>query len=280
MSEQNELETEIPPEEKQLEEAAITDSTGKKNVMVPLPELLEERRSSRDLKGKVKELETTAGRVPQLESQLAQMNARLQQLEPDAEAMRRLPPEIAEAARRGKVADPEIPDEEAEETAKDLGLYSTDGRPDLAAARRVIKRESRRVDSIVQREVTKHVTPVKNMAQAQQATYLQNAAMAKAREGYCKPETLEKVIANLAPELRSDPNVMNAALVMARGIDGPGTVLETNEPVFTESSGGRRSAPGAMSSIEERATKDKGISSKEWTELTDKYKPGQSFRVE
>jgi hypothetical protein len=261
---------EIPPDEAALEAAAITDTSGKKAVMVPLPELISERkerqalkRESDDLKAKVADLEARATRGQALETEIGHLRTQIDALKPKA-------PE-----------QPEIADDEAEDTAKDLGLYTTEGKPDLAAARRVIKREAARIDSKVTTAVEAAVKPVRQMNVDQQAAALTNAAMAKAREGYCKPETLEKLIAQYPPELRANPQTMNLALVLARGIDGGGTKpADVSEVLVTEPAGGRRIAPGPLSDLEKKAAKVVGMTDEAWKNATKDYTPGQSARLE
>lgn len=261
---------EIPADEAALEAAAITDTAGKKSVMVPLPELISERkerqalkRESDDQKAKIADLEARVSRGAAVETELGHLRAQVEALKPPAPVV------------------PEVSDEEATETATDLALYTTEGKPDLAAARRVIKRESARIDAKVDAKVEAAVKPVRQMNVDQQAAALTTAAMAKAKEGYCKPETLQKLLDQYPAELRANPQTMNLALVIARGMDGGGTKpAEPEEVLITEASGGRRLAPGPLSDLEKKAAKVAGMTDEAWKKATDGYVPGQAHRLE
>lgn len=265
-----ELPVEIPPDEAALEAAAITDTSGKKSVMVPLPELLSERkerqalkRESDELKTQLSALQAQVSRTPALETELGHLRQQIEALKPKP------------------AEQPEIADDEAEDTAKDLGLYTTEGKPDLAAARRVIKRESARVKAVVSEQVESAVKPLRQMNVDQQAQALESAAMAKAREGYCKPETLKNLLATYTPEMRASAPAMNLALVVARGMDGgSGKDQESADVLVTEAPGGRRLPPGPLSDLEKKAAKIVGMSEQDWKKHTDGFVPGQAHRLE
>lgn len=261
-----------PPEPPVVTEEAEEEETPAPGKRTVLDDLKEERAERRALSTKVRELEEQASLTPRLQRELERLQAELDTLKPKAPTQ------------------PEVPDEEADATAARYGLFTVAGEPDRKAGRNIALDMKQRIASTAQAMVQSEIAPLRRETQESRAQSLTTAAFQKAtQDKFCSTETLTKIVQGLTLEQRANADVMNAALVMAAGIDAaqgklPGKAAPAPvvpAPLVTEASGGRRGlAPGPLSDIEQRAAKSAGMTEAQWKEHTKDYKPGQPVRLE
>lgn len=255
------------PDEQAAAEHAYMDQTGKQ--VVPLATFLESK----------KQLKATEVRAKETEAKAQQLEAWAQQWQPYLSALANRPDLLQQALgqtapSREATAQPQD-DPEAEHLARELDLYTPQGQPDTARAARMLKVMDARVERRVQREVE----PVKLASEEAKATALRQQAFDYVqRTGYAPPQALQQVLAMIPPALQGDANVMNLALVLARGIGSGGTTPLTapasgpmgplTEPLVTEAPG-RRAGPAPLSEMEQRVVANRGIAPDRWRKLTD-----------
>jgi len=236
-----------------------------------LDDLRAERAERKALSTKVRELEQQAHKAQQLEAELGNLRTQLEALKPKAPVV------------------PDIPDEIAEATATRYGIYTLEGKPDLKAGRAILNDLRSEAKQIASELIQREVEPLRKSTLEQRGEALVAKAIAKVTaDKSCSPETLQQVLSGLAPDQKANPDVINAAMVLASGIDArqgrmkpPARAAEdTREPIFTEAAGGRRLAPGPLTAIEQRAAKDAGMTSEQWKKATDVFDPTKATRLE
>lgn len=130
-------------------------------------------------------------------------------------------------------------DQEALAVAQDFGFETEDGKPDVARARRVIDRINRTTG----RQAQAAAAPAnKAAAEANAAMVKERAYKATGPDGnlYATREAIDQVFSQIPVEALQNPDNVIAALVMARGLGGPGQT-PASEPVYSESPTARTS---------------------------------------
>ena len=226
---------------------------------------------------------------------------------PILSALQAHPDIIAELERRrtggAPPAAPAFPAAEIESTARDLALYLPDGsgKLDLAAAQRVLERETTRTQGLVKgavdQIVAREIAPIRQTMQQSQAQEAGNALIVKARGQGVSDDVMVPLVTEIAksnPGMLSQPGFDVVAIALARGLaqmatgDAPATVATpaaaaprtTPQPTFTEAAGGRPVAPAGLSRLEKRAAEAHGITTDRFQKIgaaMDRAEPGQPF---
>lgn len=269
---------EEPEPEQVVEEtvaaAEITDGKGRKTTMVPLPELLDERKERRAATEEANRLRQELDVARRHGADIDALRAQIQALTPKASAV------------------PAVTDADAEATAMRYGIYDIEGKPDLKAGRAIFADQNTRIDSRAKEIAQAEMKPIREMTIKQQANYLKQGAIQKVTaEKLCLPETLQEVLNNMSDEQVANADVVNVAITMAAGVDAmrgrsPRAAVqavvrqELPEPLHTEASSRRSLTPGPLSDIEKRAAKVAGMDDTQWKEHTKNYEHGKPVRLE
>lgn len=261
-----------PTVEPEVAEHVYTDQRGQQAV--PLATFLEAKKAAK----------AAADEAKAVREEAAQLKGWAQQWSPYLSALAQRPDLLQQALgqtapSQAATVQPET-DPEAEQLARELDLYTPAGVPDVARAQRMLKVMDGRVDKRVAREVE----PVRLASEEAKAAALRQQAFDYAsRTGYAPTQALQQVLALIPPALQADQNVMNLALVLARGlgtttaptlVTAPSTpsLSPLSEPLMTEAPG-RRQGPPPLSEMEQRVATNRGIAPERWRKLTDTTNP-------
>jgi hypothetical protein len=141
-----------------------------------------------------------------------------------------------QAQQQERVEYQQAADQEAMEIAQDFGFETADGKPDVVRGRKLLDRINRTTGRAAQAAA----------APANQTAAVANAAVVKERaykatgpDGklYATREAIDQVFSQIPVEALQNQDNVIAALVMARGLGGPG--VEPEEPVYSESTRAR-----------------------------------------
>lgn len=161
-------------------------------------------------------------------------------------------------------------DQEALELAQDMEFQTEDGKPDVARAKKLLARIDRKAGEKVSRETA----GVKRTAAAASASQVRDKAYkAVDKDGrlFAKREFIDQVFDQIPPEQLLNPDNAVAAMLVARGLGGPGEdpTEETDEPIYVEQAGRRGPRTYELSPMEKALAKQKGLTDKQWAELAD-----------
>ncbi len=262
-----------PPEGEKPAEVESVEVGGQKYV--PLSVLKAER-------DKRQQLQPLAQRAQELE-QWAQANKPyIDFLQANPDFLRQRP-----AAPPEPMPDPV--DQDAIEYAKDFDLYDASGQPDVARARRIMARNA----TIAQRQAQQLVEPFQQQQlQAQAAQNYHFLLNLKHQDGsQIDPRVVDFVWQKAMAEpdglktLANQQSVASIAL-MAIGADAmwkkqqPATTTTPPPPVYTEASGGLPQTRPAISRLEERVARERGVTPAQWSDTLKGFKPGQTNVLE
>lgn len=251
-----------PGEEPDKEPEGTTEVQGQK--LVPLAALHEEREKRKLLSKEVADLKTKAERLATVEQHLETLQPTLRLIEQHPDLVEKL----TKASKPGEEQPEDDPD--AEETARDLGLYTESGELDVKRAQRLMKRIETRTEKIAGKKVEEGISPIRDSTTQERAGSLrQQAYSVKDDSGrsYAKREHIDKLLDALPASLQADKRVVQIVLAAARGIGG--VPSSTEEPQLSEPAGGRRPGGRTMSPLEEKAAAARGITPDKWRTLTD-----------
>jgi hypothetical protein len=265
-----------PPEGEKPAEVESVEVGGQKYV--PLSVLKAER-------DKRQQLQPLAQRAQELE-QWAQQNR------PYIEFLQANPDFLQQSRQTAPPPAPPGPDpvdQEAVEYAKDFDLYDAAGQPDVARARRIMARNA----TIAQRQAQQLVEPFQQQQlQAQAAQNYHFLLNLKHQDGsQIDPRVVDFVWQKAMAEpdglktLANQQSVASIAL-MAIGADAmwkkqqPATTPAAPPPVYTEASGGLPQTRPAISRLEERVARERGVSATQWSDTLKGFKPGQTNVLE
>ena len=252
--------------------------------MVPVGELVAARKAARSVKQQLKDI------GPQLQ-RAAAIEAQLNEVRPILDAIK-ANPKLVEAVTRGThatsatVEQPEH-DQEAKDTAEDMGFYTTDGQLDVARARRVLDR----IETRNARRTQSDLAPLKQQTAVRAAQEMRGRVDSiRTKEGtsLASKESLDEIFGMVPPELQADGKTAFVLALAAAGMDiytgrKPAAAAPArstyDEPIYTEPSGGRR---GAVSVSAELAALGKrvGLTEKDLGATVQRYVPGRSLELE
>lgn len=219
--------------------------------MVPVGELINYRKQAREAK-RANEL---------IQQQMQTLQTQLQEVRPYVDKLRE--PGVLDRLTKGTHATPastEQPadDQEAKDTAEDMGFYTTDGQLDVARARRVLDR----IESRNARRTQNDLAPLRQQTAVQAAQVMrQRVDTMRTKEGapLASRESLDEVFGMVPPELQADPKTAFVMALAAAGMDlftgrkgvvtAPPAGREYSEPIYTEAPGGRRAGAGISAEL-------------------------------
>jgi hypothetical protein len=180
-----------------------------------------------------------------------------------------LPYLINQSKSGGKATNTEVEnqDSEAVEYARIMGYEKDDGSPDVDKARKALDFHDRRTGAKVAKETGKVAKQTASLG-AQHVRERAYKVVDSDGRLYAKKEFIDKVFSEIPPDVLSNPDNAVAALIMARGLGGPGDESE-KEPVFTESVGRVKKAPKAMTPLGKSIASIRGRSDDEWLKQQD-----------
>ena len=274
---------ETPPAEPEPEpEGTIQIPQGK---VVPLGAVTAER-------GKRKEAETRAAALEEKLKQLEPKAARydeaaqyLQQARPIIEKIRQRPDLVQLADQPAAPAkEPVGPLSEAEaiDYAKDLDLYTPEGKPDVDRAQRFAKRQ----EAISAKQTQRAMAPFQQQSAQQQSNALKQAVLntVDGQGNKVDPAVLDEMWANVPVELSSQPHIANAIYIMAMGaqtISGKGPKPAPPPVVHTESVGTGAKPPGEhLSRISEGLLGASNMKRSEFLKQREQWKLGERNSLE
>jgi hypothetical protein len=254
----------------------IPDSSaeGGKARYVPLSALDGARREARELKSELQQAREGSAKAQQLEQRLADLEAHIQTIAPKAQAYDAI--HAAQLAKQEPVAED---DSEAVELAQVLDLYTPEGKPDIAKAKKTLALMDKRAGKLAQDAVG----PLAQHTVQQMSNVMLARAKATAAPNGAKPDAhvLEQVWAKLDPRLTATVDGAKQAWVAALGYSssiaeakpaartptGQFTKKEADEPLYTEKAGGKDTPDmPKLSPAEAKYLKDAGITEKEYFE--------------
>lgn len=158
-------------------------------------------------------------------------------------------------------------DAEALEYAQVMGYEKEDGSPDVGKARRALDFHDRRNGVRIAKETGKVAKQTASLGAQQVRERAYKVTDAEGRL-YAKKEFIDKVFSEIPPETLANPDNAVAALIMARGLGGPGDEA-TSEPVYTESVGRTRKVTKSISPLGKQLAQIRGKSEKDWMDGQD-----------
>jgi TolA-binding protein len=257
--------------------------------LVPLSAVTWARKTVQLLKAELATLKPSAQRATELEQQIQTLQGTIQQMQPVVQAYQAYV--ASQQAQPPAAPQPSAEDTaELEEVARDLDLYTADGKPDLEKARRQIERVEKRAEKIAQRVVA----PMQAQDVQREANYmLARAKATKAPNGLSPdPKILEAVWAKVDPRLAASPEGARHLWLQAYGfthMQTPGAAPAAQPaggrdasgrfvpaaaaaaapppPLYTPKAGGAQGpATTALSTEEQKFLKASGMTEKEYLE--------------
>lgn len=217
-----------------------------------------------------KALHAERGKRKQLAKRLKEQEAKLAELTPFVDEYKALLPHLPTLLKKAQGGEapsqnPNQPDPELVELANDFGFVDEQGNPDVARAARVQKR----IDARAGRSAATAVAPVsRQSAQAIAAQVRERAYKATDKttgEPYATREAIDQVFNSLGPEALADPDTATMALIIARGLGGPG--VSQDEPIHVEGGGRGPKGPVALSDFDRTMARLRGRTDAEWRKL-------------
>lgn len=267
---------------------AVVDASGRK--LVPLDALKATRaelKAAKQLAAQAEQLQEAAARGEQLGTFFQNISPLLDKLKarPDivANIMQAQPvPPQAPPGYPPMQQDPGeaiLPKHDAEDLARTLELYTPEGQPDLARARKL----ALLMRGVGRQEALGAVAPLsQNMAQGQAGTLKQQYAQVRDKAGRTvNNQVLDQIWNIVPPELIArDPAVAGILYYAARGysahhgLDEP--IAPSRAPLVSESAGGRPATTAAttLSEFDRAMQRSMQITDKQYTDHAARYKPG------
>jgi hypothetical protein len=189
--------------------------------------------------------------------------------------------------------------QELEATAIDLGLYDTEGNPDLQAAGRIMAREQRRVEAQVARAVqhlqATELAPIKQQRAEGIIAHVKNVA---AHYGI-DPDMVERGMRTLPVEQMGNPEVQQTVLMTALGLQtfgaggapqppqapqrGPAMGAQRGQlrpPIYSEPAGGRPRAQPQLDEPFRARLRESGLKDDDINASLSRFVPGAPNRLE
>jgi hypothetical protein len=183
---------------------------------------------------------------------------------------------------------PQGPDPQLVELAETLGLYDTQGQPDIQAAERV----ARFTGHVAEQQVRRYVQPLAQSQAQQQASVVREGMAQHAATVGIGAEVVEQVASLIPDELLVQPNVAQLVLAVAGGLErmrgGTQGAQQPQQrpqpgrpaPLFTEPAGGRRPAPQTLSEPFRNVLANAGVTDKDLEGTLRNWKPGVPITLE
>ena len=250
MAEPGTTSLETPP----AEPAGTVEVSGQR--MAPVAAVIEERRARQEARAE-------ADRLRAENESLKKVKENWDTVEPYLPLLATHPKVTGKAPA---AAPPPAQDPELIAAAEALGFYNDDGTPDTTRASKAKGFFSGLVKSTVQEEVK---PLAQSTARTAAGSLRERAYQVVDKDGrqFAKQEHIDAVLNELPPEYQADPQVVQLALMIARGM-GTGTSV-AGEPLHTEGTGGRPGGGTGLSNLERAAARARGLSEQDWTKQRD-----------
>ena len=242
---------------------------------VPLSAVAEAREKLRTAKAEAEAIRAEAAQLREKAQKFDQVAGEWQAAQPLLQQLRNGTYQPAPVPQ--KAAGP-LTHQDAIEYAKDLDLYKADGTPDVDRAQRLAARQQ----AIAEQQAKTLVQPIYQDAAVQKSqAHLQAAMTYKDPNGVPIDKTLLQSIWNMVPpELSSQPGVASILLKMAvaESIQQGKYKIPTAPPppaVHTESIGGGAPPVRELSSLERGFAQAANIKTKDFEEISSRFKPGE-----
>lgn len=237
------------------EPAGTVEVSGQR--MAPVGALIEERRERQAAKAEAERLKAE--------------NETLRKAANDYEVVKPYLPLLAThpevTGKKPAPATPAAQDPELIAAAEALGLYNDDGTPDTTRAAKA----KGFFTSLVKGTVQEEVRPLAQTTARTAAGSLRERAYTitdKQGRPFAAKENIDAVLNELPPEYQADPQVVQLALMIARGM-GTGTST-AGEPLHTEGVGGGHGGGGtALTPLERAAARARGMDDAAWVKQRD-----------
>lgn len=264
----------------------IPDSTSPDGKVryVPASALAGARGELKELKGELAKAREGSAKAQQLEARIDELSAQIAQIAPKAQAY-----DAALAAQQAHRDPDPTDDAEAIELAQTLDLYTAEGKPDIAKAKRTLALMDKRAGALAEAKVA---PLAQHTVQSMSNVMLARAKATKAPNGAAPdPKILDQVWSRLDPRLTATVDgakqAWNAALgfTMATQEAQPAQRAPNGQftkkddipaPLHTEKAGGRDLPDGglALNDKERAYIKKAGMTEKEYLESA-KNMPGR-----
>lgn len=261
------------------EEADLDAQLEAQAVVIPGDEKLVPLSAVTNLREKLKATKGEAAKATGLQVEVDRLKAEQEEARPWIEAAKTIAAtrQLQQDRPQDRPAEPD-PALQAElaEVARDLDLYTADGKPDLDKAKRIHERTQR----VATQAATAAVAPSEHQALQQRASAMYQRAILTAAADGSKPdpEILRDVFARVGPQLAATEegarelwvaamgrSVAAGRLVAAKAPTKPAT--EIPPPLLTERAGGKDEPHKApLSEMERRALKQMGMTEKDYLE--------------
>lgn len=282
-TEQAETEQAAPPADDDISDAdviEVPDSSAQdgKVKLVPLSAVTTVRAKLSKANEELASTRTSAARSTELEGQIAQLQGQLQQYAPVVQAYNAM---VAQQQAPPPQAPQDSP--EAMELARNLDLYTADGKPDAVKAAKILGM----MGTMAQSAAQQHVQPLAQHTVSQQAHQMFNRALnTKAPDGsQPHPDDLKAVWSRLDPSVTATVDGAKQVWIQALGMsqlagraikatttqqgqratNGQFLKADIPAPLHTEKAGGKDSPEAAtLSEAERKYIKSEGITEAEY----------------
>ena len=216
-----------------------------------------------------------------------QLEAWVEQAKPIIEAVRTRP-DLLKAAQGPPPEDPvaaRISDEEAALYARDVQLYTAEGKLDVAAGRRALAREHKIAYDAAREAAKEAVAPLQQASSSREAqVQAARVASLKDKQGRTVPQDLvNRLFSQIPPELAADPNVASVLYFAAKGMaahNEEAGISAPPPPVVTEAPGGRTAPTVNLSDLDRRMARTLGRTTADYQKSAGKFKPGMPNSLE
>lgn len=265
---------------------AVTDASGRKLVPIEaLHQTRQELKAAKQLVAQVEGLKEAAAKGQELEGFIDNIRPLLARLRarPDIVAAVMGPQQGPPPGPQSPYQQPQDPGEailpkhDAEDLARTLELYTPEGSPDIARARKLAL-VMRRTGGEEALRATAPLT--QNMAQGQSGTLRQQYASIKDKHGRTVNQQVLQQMWNIVPAelVAQDPNVAGVLYYAAKGYAAHHGLEDAmpapRAPLVSEPSGGRAPVTTTLTDLDRAMQRAMQVSEKQYTEASGRYKPG------
>lgn len=263
-------------------EGTIEGTQGVK--FAPLGAVQAERARRKEAEKVAKEKDATIAQLKQKADAFDEASGYLEQAKPIIETLKQRPDLVALAKHPPPKQEPAGPlsEQEAIDFARDLDLYQSDGTPDIVRAQKIAKRQ----DALADRRAAERVAPLQQREAAQQSEYNRRTILNLkdgAGNALVDPEALNAVWKTVDAETSANPQVATTLYRLALGLmaeKGLSKSTPNPAPTLSEPVGGGKPGPETLNATAQAFQRASGLSTKEYTQIREEYKPGEMNSLE
>jgi hypothetical protein len=271
---------EPPPDEPELPEEEGEPSQGRRSVV---GDLVRERERRHALEGNLQQSQELIRQVMSLPGGMELLQAATTGQPPPRRPGERSPEDMALL-------------QEAGEVAQDLGLYDAEGKPDLRTAARIVLRDRKRTEQMLQ----KALGPLQQTTMGLAAQPVIQHVLTVADQFGIDRNLVAQGLQATPPEHLSNPEVQQAVLMMALGTqtmlgttpgNGNGGARAPQQrgtplgralrpPIYTEPPGGRPRATPQLDDVFRERLRSTGLKDEQINASLERFTPGAPNRLE